>query len=115
GYTADQRRAVGSISGVYFDRQFERFYPQGGAGREVIGSVTRDGRALGGIEQQLDDVLRGEAGYSVLRRRAGGEARPALSLPVEEPEDGASVYLTLDIDLQAIADAALREAIRATS
>lgn len=113
-YTAEQRRAAGTLRGVYFDRQFERFYPHGDVGREVIGAVTRDGRALGGIEQQLDDVLRGKPGFSILRREAGGEAAPALSLPVEEPTDGASVYLTIDIDLQEIADAALREAIAAT-
>ena len=44
---------------------------------------------------QLDDVLRGETGYSILRRHAGGEAQPALSLPVEQPKDGASVCLQL--------------------
>jgi cell division protein FtsI (penicillin-binding protein 3) len=113
-FTAEQRRKVGTLRGVYFERQFERFYPQGDAGREVIGAVTRDDRALGGIEQQLDSVLRGEAGYSVLRRNAQGQAQPTISLPVVPPVDGASVHLTLDFDLQEIADVALREAIAET-
>ena len=113
-YTAEQRQKVGSLRGVYFERQLERFYPQGDAGREVIGAVTRDGRALGGIEQQLDELLRGEPGYSILRRDARGELQPAISLPVVPPQDGASVHLTIDFDLQAIADAALRTAIDST-
>ncbi len=113
-YTAEQRQKVGTMRGVYFERQFERFYPRGDAGRELIGAVTRDGQTLGGIEQQLDRALRGEAGYSVLRREAGGEALPAISLPVVPPIDGASVHLTIDFDIQEIADEALSEAIRNT-
>ncbi|HUE97249.1 MAG TPA: penicillin-binding transpeptidase domain-containing protein [Longimicrobiaceae bacterium] len=114
-FTAEQRREVGAIRGVYFEREFDRFYPQGDAGREVTGAVTRDGRALGGIEQYFDDILRGVPGYSVLRREAGGDAQPSISLPVVPPTDGASVHLTIDLDLQAIADVALRDAIRATN
>jgi cell division protein FtsI (penicillin-binding protein 3) len=113
-YTADQRRQVGNARGIHFERQFERFYPQGDAGREVIGALTRDGRALGGIEQQLNAILRGEPGYTVLRRDARGVAQPALTLPVVPPKDGASVHLTIDFDLQEIADGALRDAMQET-
>jgi cell division protein FtsI (penicillin-binding protein 3) len=113
-FSEEQRRRVGAMRGIYFARQFERLYPHGDAGREVIGAVTRDGRALGGIEQQLDELLRGDPGYTVLRRDASGVAQPALNLPVVPPTDGSSVHLTIDFDLQEIADAALREAIAVT-
>ena len=113
-YSADQRRKVGELAGVYFESHFERFYPQGEAGREVIGAVMMDGRPLGGMEQQLDEILRGKPGYTVLRRDARGELQPTLSLPVQPPEDGASIHLTIDFDLQAIADAALRNAMEGT-
>jgi cell division protein FtsI (penicillin-binding protein 3) len=113
-FTVDQREALGDEPGIYYERRLERFYPQGNVGRELIGVVTRDGRALGGIEQEFDDRLRGTEGYSVLRRDAHGVAQPALSLPVVQPRDGADVYLTIDLDLQEIADGALRSAIRST-
>ncbi len=113
-FNAEQRQKVGTIRGIHFERHFERFYPQGDVGREVIGAVTRDHRALGGIEQQLDDVLNGEPGYSILRRAARGQAQETISLPVVPPTDGSSVYLTIDLDLQAIADAALRDAMDST-
>ena len=113
-FDAEQRQKVGTVRGIYFERHFERFYPQGDVGREVIGAVTRDHRALGGIEQQLDAVLNGEPGYSILRRAASGRPQPAISLPVVPPTDGSSVYLTIDLDLQAIADAALQDAISST-
>ena len=110
-FSVEQRERVGRVAGVYFERDLERFYPQGEVGRELIGVVTRDGRALGGVEQEFDDVLRGRHGYSVLRRDARGRTHPSLSLPVEPPEDGADVHLTIDLDLQEIADDALRSAI----
>src|SRR5690606_23974489 len=62
----------------------------------------------------FDDVLNGDPGYSILRRAASGRAQPAISLPVVPPTDGQSVYLTIDLDLQAIADAALNEAMTGT-
>ncbi len=113
-FTEEQRRAVGDRRGIYFERRLERFYPQGEVGRELIGFVSADGRALGGVEQEFDALLRGEAGYSVLRRDARGEAQPTLSLPVALPTDGADVYLTIDFDLQEIADGALRQALSST-
>jgi cell division protein FtsI (penicillin-binding protein 3) len=110
-FSAEQRERVGRVAGIYFERDLERFYPQGEVGRELIGVVTRDGRALGGVEQQFEDLLRGEQGYSVLRRDARGRTQAALSLPVQPPTDGADVHLTIDLDLQEIADDALRSAI----
>jgi cell division protein FtsI (penicillin-binding protein 3) len=113
-FTVEQREALGDAPGLYFERRLERFYPQGNVGRELIGVVTRDGRALGGVEQEFDEQLRGRDGYSVLRRDAHGVVQPALSLPVAPPRDGEDVYLAIDFDLQEIADGALRSAIRST-
>jgi cell division protein FtsI (penicillin-binding protein 3) len=114
-YTAEQRKRLGELRGIYFERRLERFYPQGSIAREVIGIISADGRALGGVEQQLDELLRGEPGYSVLRRDARGRAQPTISLPVVAPVDGVDVHLTIDFDLQEIADGALRAAIDSTN
>jgi cell division protein FtsI (penicillin-binding protein 3) len=113
-FTAEQRNRLGEMRGIYFERRLERFYPQGAIAREVIGVISADGRALGGVEQQLDEFLRGEPGYSVLRRDARGRAQPTISLPVVAPVDGMDVHLTIDFDLQEIADGALRAAIDST-
>lgn len=113
-FTAGQKRKLERVRGLHFERKLERFYPQGEVGREVLGVVSGDGRALGGIEQEMDAVLRGADGSAVLRRSAGGELHASASLPVAPPRDGADVHLTLDFDLQEIADGALREAVRNT-
>jgi cell division protein FtsI (penicillin-binding protein 3) len=112
--TAEQRKELAGITGLHFERRLERFYPQGDVGREVIGAVSGDARPLGGIEQQFHDMLRGEPGYSVVRRDARGDKQSTISLPVVPPTDGADIYLTIDFDLQEIADGALRQAIGST-
>ncbi|MFL5538103.1 MAG: penicillin-binding transpeptidase domain-containing protein [Longimicrobiaceae bacterium] len=113
-YSVEQRRGLGEVRGIYVERRLERFYPQGEVGREVLGAVSGDGRALGGIEQAMDSLLRGTDGFSVLRRDAKGRKEASFSLPALPPRDGADVVLSLDFDLQEIADAALEEQVRAT-
>ena len=113
-FTVEQRRELGSLRGFHYERKLERFYPQGDVGREVLGRVSGDERALGGIEQALDSVLSGKDGFSVMRKDGRGARTASLSLPVAPPEDGADVHLTLDFDLQEIADAALGDAITST-
>jgi cell division protein FtsI (penicillin-binding protein 3) len=113
-FSAEQRRRLGELRGVHLERRLERFYPRGRVGREVLGAVSADGRAMGGIEEVLDRSLRGTDGFSVMRRDGRGRRASSVSLPVAPPADGADVYLTLDFDLQEIADAALDEAIDTT-
>lgn len=113
-FSAEQRRALGDARGLHWERRLERFYPQGRVGREVLGGVSGDGRALGGMEQAMNDVLSGRDGYSIVRRDAKGKQEASVALPAVEATDGDDVYLTIDFDLQEIADAALTEAIDST-
>ncbi|HEX9940020.1 MAG TPA: penicillin-binding protein [Longimicrobium sp.] len=113
-FTVEQRRRLGEVHGIHVERKLERFYPQGEVGREVLGGVSGDGRAQGGIEQAMDSLLRGADGFSVLRRDARGRKEASVSLPAVQPRDGSDVVLTIDFDLQEIADAALEEQVRAT-
>lgn len=114
-FSVEQNRKLGELRGVYVDRKLERFYPQGDVGREVLGGMSGDGRALGGIEQAMDARLRGADGFEVLRKDALGRREATLSLPAVPPRDGGDVVLTIDFDLQEIADAALEEQIRVTN
>jgi cell division protein FtsI (penicillin-binding protein 3) len=113
-FTAEQHKKLEGVRGIHSERKLERFYPQGEVGSEVLGFVSADGRALGGVEQEWDDLLSGEDGYALMRRDAQGRKEATVSLPVVPPRDGRDVYLTLDFDLQEIADGALREAVRST-
>lgn len=107
------REALDGVRGVYLEREHRRFYPQGDLARGLLGSV-RDGKALGGVEQMYDEVLRGTVGQAVLARDPTGRPIPGESVIVEGPRGGGQVVLTLDVDLQEIGQQALTEAIRRT-
>lgn len=110
-YTLQQRDRLANVRGVYAERHLDRYLPQDELVRGVVGVVSGDGRALGGLEQQFDSLLRGKAGHTMLRRGGHGVPRTSSAHPVEAPRDGVDLHLTLDLDLQEIADHALRNAI----
>jgi cell division protein FtsI (penicillin-binding protein 3) len=108
------RKQLEGRRGLYVERVLERFYPHGDLGLEVIGRLTGDGRPGGGLELELDSLLRGRDGLAVVRRDARGRPIPGAMLTVIEPLPGRDVFLTLDYDLQAIAREAVRDAVRET-
>jgi cell division protein FtsI/penicillin-binding protein 2 len=100
------------LPGVYFEPAGKRVSPMDQVARNVIGYLSVDDRPLGGIELSLDDELRGKPGTRRYLRDALGNARPCVGAIVEMPVSGNSVVLTIDADLQAVAEAALDEAIQ---
>jgi cell division protein FtsI (penicillin-binding protein 3) len=108
------REALVDVSGVHFERVLQRFYPNGEVAREVLGAVGLDGAAQSGLELELDSILRGRPGRAVVRRDSRGRPLPGAMLRAIEPAPGRDVYLTLDQDLQEIAEQALREALERT-
>lgn len=110
-YDLAVREALDGISGVHFESVLRRFYPNGDVARELLGPVRLDGVAQGGLELEFDSILRGSAGRAVVRRDSRGRALPGAMLRAIEPEPGRDIYLTIDYDLQEIAEAALADAI----
>ena len=65
------------------------------------------------VEKAMDDYLRGKPGVRYLRRNAKGTIDGVLR--EEAPQQGASIYLTLDARIQMIAEEALRAVGRAAA
>jgi cell division protein FtsI (penicillin-binding protein 3) len=108
------RDALDGIAGVHFERVLQRFYPHAALATELLGVVNREGDALGGIELEFDSILSGRAGMATVRRDHRGRPLPGAMLKTVEPVPGRDIYLALDVNLQEIADAALRQAIQDT-
>jgi cell division protein FtsI (penicillin-binding protein 3) len=108
------REALDGVGGLHFERVLQRFYPNGDVARELLGPVRIDGVALGGLELEYDSVLNGRPGLAVVRRDARGRAVPGAMVRAVEPVPGRDVYLTLDYDLQEIAEHALADALTRT-
>ncbi len=100
-----------NLRGIYVQKEPVRVYPQRFLASQVIGYVDVDENGLGGIEYALDKQIRGKPG-SVLMTKDAKRRRvdrvEAAALP------GASVTLTLDENVQYIAEKELAAAISDT-
>ncbi|MCL7971186.1 MAG: penicillin-binding transpeptidase domain-containing protein [marine benthic group bacterium] len=105
-------RAVGP--GVEFESMVTRVYPEGDLARSVLGALDTEGRGRSGLEGVLDSILTGTPGRLTGRRDAHGELYPIPESPDHPAEPGHDVYLTIDADLQAIAEAALEKGLQRT-
>lgn len=85
----------------------ERIYPQGDLARRTIG-LTGD-RGNYGIEEAYREELAGKDGKALRQRIARGFYGRVAGGDHEDPVDGYDVVTTLDVDLQDVADKALRQ------
>ena len=106
-----QEIAAMNVHGLFLSLETRREYPLGPAAGEILGRTDPDGIGVDGLELQLDEVLRGRAGWTTLFRDGRGRS---IALPKglrREAEDGQHVVLTIDADLQAIVEAHLARAV----
>ena len=102
-------------SGMIVRKVETRQYPYGELARRVIGDVkvdpeNPDANRYVGIEGQYDHILRGTKGIEWMKRTDQGMIRnpDSTSVPVVHGQD---IRTTIDIDIQDIADRALRRQI----
>jgi cell division protein FtsI (penicillin-binding protein 3) len=100
-----------NLKGIYFEKEDARFYPKRELAASVLGYVDTDQKGLGGIEYSLDDRIRSEGGRRYILADAH---RKALDSSDRTPQDGQSVVLTLDQNIQHIAETELNAAIAQT-
>ena len=89
-----------SISGVGWEERIIRTYPQGHRMSSVLGFVNNDGVGGAGIELHFDSYLKGISGRQ--EGQKDGLQREIRELRTADvpPVDGASIYLTLDNNIQ---------------
>jgi cell division protein FtsI (penicillin-binding protein 3) len=110
-YTALEVEPLRAVRGVHLEPVLRRFYPSAEFARAVIGRVGDDGLGASGLERLLDTLLAGAPGAAVvLKDRAGREYESPARL-IAEPVPGSDVVLTLDAELQEIAQRALDDAL----
>ncbi len=96
------------LRGVYFQKEFKRFYPENDIAAQVLGYVGTDDNGLGGVEQRYDHQLHGEPGHMLTALDA---RRHVLASSERDPEPGANLVLTLDANIQYMAEQALDHAM----
>lgn len=93
------------LPGVSLTREFERIYPYKQVAGQLLGFVGLDGKGLEGLERSFDDELSGLSLRQVVQRDASGR-RFYVHDDGDSPE-AADLRLTLDVQVQFIAEEAL--------
>lgn len=100
--------------GLHFEAVPARSYPEGRLARTLLGGLDAEGHGGSGLELVLDGLLTGVPGEMVSRRDAHGATYPLRHAGGVAPQPGRDVYLTIDAELQEIAESALERALAET-
>jgi cell division protein FtsI (penicillin-binding protein 3) len=99
------------LQGIHFQKEPKRFYPARDLAAQVLGSVGMEDSGQSGIEHEFDDQLRGRAGKMFI----SVDARKQWFSDVEtQPDPGDNIVLTIDKNIQYIAEKELEQAIHDT-
>ncbi|MFH1853642.1 MAG: penicillin-binding protein [Candidatus Neomarinimicrobiota bacterium] len=101
-------------AGLAIEKRVSRSYPHQNIAAQLLGFVNVDGTGIAGLELKLDSQLRGQAGWMVKQADGLGKTQPKVSYPYKEPLDGCDVYLTIDLEYQALLQDELSRRLRET-
>ncbi|MEQ9409618.1 MAG: penicillin-binding protein 2 [Fuerstiella sp.] len=92
-----------------FRREYLRQYPQGGFAAHVLGMRDIDNIGHGGLEESLDELIRGTDGTRVMTRDARGVVVEVAAARSRTPEHGRTVLSTIDVVSQIHAERLLEQ------
>lgn len=98
-------------SGVNIDADVKRYYPYNNLASNVIGFCGSNNQGLDGIELSYDDVLKGTSGKLTTAIDVTQDAIPDKNEEYIAPENGSNIYLTIDSNIQTIAEKYLKQAV----
>ena len=73
--------------------------------------MNLDDNPVDGLELSLDSILRGTPGAATIIRDSHGQSRESPTAPGTPPVNGDNVVLTINADLQEIAEKSLADAV----
>ncbi len=98
---------------IFRELDTKRYYPQGELAAAVIGFTNYDGDGIYGVESKYNDYLKGVDGKVISAVDAFQNEMPYKNDKIYEAQDGNSLYLTLDMNLQYYAEKYLEQQVEA--
>lgn len=98
-----------NLKGIYYQKEMKRFYPKGTLAAHVLGYVGLDDEGLAGIEYGLNSEIEGRPGKVLVAEDAH---RQSFHSSDWKGVPGKNVVLTLDENIQYVAEKVLGETVR---
>ena len=95
-------------------REKKRIYPKGSLAAQALGFVGVDNQGLSGLELAYDEYLKGREGKVITEGDPAGRELYGALRELEPGEDGMNVTLTIDGNIQYVAERELEDQIRRT-
>ncbi|MGA1677941.1 MAG: peptidoglycan D,D-transpeptidase FtsI family protein, partial [Candidatus Nanopelagicales bacterium] len=95
------------LPGIYSEKTTDRIYPANTLAASLIGFVGAEGHGMSGIEYAFEEMLSGENGSMKFEASAGGRQLPQGLHSQVDPVPGVGLRLTIDRDLQYVAEQSL--------
>ena len=100
-----------NIVGINIDEDVKRYYPYDNLASNVIGFCGASNQGLDGIELSYDEELKGTSGKLTTAIDVTKDAIPDKDEQYIAPENGSNIYLTIDSNIQTIAEKYLKQAV----
>ncbi|HEY6097697.1 MAG TPA: penicillin-binding protein 2, partial [Candidatus Deferrimicrobium sp.] len=107
----EARGKPSAVDGIGTVEEPKRFYPNRELAASLVGFTNMDSEGMEGVELSLDRYLRGERGSLLCERDARGRLIVPATTPVEVNSKGHSVALTIDRNIQHVAESELQAAV----
>ncbi|MFZ1320467.1 MAG: penicillin-binding transpeptidase domain-containing protein [Ignavibacteria bacterium] len=101
-----------NLSGIIVLKEPKRVYNYGSLASQVLGFTNIDNKGQMGLELSMEKELAGKEGFVIMQRDGKGNNRPSMEFPRKEPENGNNLVLTIDINIQRIAEEELAEGVK---
>ncbi len=109
----DAARVVAlGIPGIFLQREYRRYYPEGEVTAHLIGMTDVDGRGQEALELAFEESLAGKPGHRrVIRNRLGQVVEDVES--IRNAQHGSTLKLSIDKRIQSLAFSELKKAVAA--
>ena len=100
------------MEGVYLIEESERYYPQENLASHIVGFLGGEDKGQYGLEGYYDEILKGEEGIEQIEKGVRGDLVLFDSKIIKPLEFGADLILTIDYNIQFMAESILEEALQ---
>lgn len=81
----------------------KRYYPRKELASQILGFTNSENSGQNGIEKKFDTLLSGQEGFLIDQADGWGRSLPSFEYPQKQAVDGKNIILTIDAEMQAIA------------